>query len=113
MYRALGEGGDVCELDGIQKIGVSFSSGANPAYNGTFLASATFKPTAVTTSRYVTRARITLKAGGRLANNPAGSGTVAATFEVSFPSPGLDTACYFGATRGLTTVVPGTVTTEF
>lgn len=102
-----------CVLHGTQAMRVSFSSGANSAFNGVFPATATFKPTAVTTNGYVTRARVTMKGGGSLSGNPTANGAIAATFEVAFSGPGLSPYCYAATARGLTTTASGTVATRF
>lgn len=110
---SLGEISPTCVLDAVQALQVSFSSGANSAFNGTFPASATFKPTAVSTNGYITRARISVKGGGPIDGNPAATGEVAATFEVLFSGSGLSPYCYSASASGLTTLTPGFVVTRF
>lgn len=114
LTAVLGEGGGpACELDGTQAMRVAFSSGANSTFNGRFRATATFRPTAVTTTRHVTRARITLKAGSQLESSAGtGTGAVTAAFDVAFGGAGLSPYCTASPT-GLTTVTAGTVTTRY
>lgn len=112
LYAEFDQSGP-CVLDGTQSMEVSFSSGANSTFNGVFPATATFKPTAVTPSGYITRARVTMKGGGQLRDKPVASGAIAATFEVAFSGSGLSPYCYTATARGLTTTVSGTVTTRF
>jgi hypothetical protein len=109
----LGEGSALCVLEAAQTLDVSFSSGANSAFNGTFPATGTFKSTAVNaTTKYITKALVTVKAGGQLYGNPTASGAVKASFEVSFGGAGLSPYCS-GPNAGLTTVASGTVQTRF
>ena len=115
MTAVLGpqDSGPFCELDGAQAMEVSFSSGVNSAFNGRFMATATFRPTAVTKTNHIRRARITLKAGSQLENSAGtGTGAVTAAFDVAFGGAGLSPYCTASPT-GLTTVTAGTVTTRY
>lgn len=108
----LGEPGRTCVLEAAQTLQVAFSSGVNSAFNGTFPATGTFKPTGVNTNGYITSAVISIKAGGQILGNPTASGTVKASFQVRFSGSGLSPFCN-AASTGLTTVTSGTVITRF
>lgn len=109
-----GETSPTCTLEAAQTLEVAFSSGVNSAFNGRFPATGTFKPTAVnSTTRHITAAQITVKAGGTLTGNPTASGAVQAVLSVRFGGAGLSPYCYAAAPAGLTTVTGGTVVTRF
>jgi hypothetical protein len=110
----LGEGSDVCVLEAAQTLKVSFSSGVNSAFNGTFAATGTFKPTDInTTTHYIKSGVVTVKAGGQLEEVPTGTGTVKASFQVRFGGAGLNPYCYAASASGLSTVTSGTAMTRF
>ena len=110
----LGEGSDTCALEAAQTLTVRFSSGVDSAFNGSFPATGTFKPTGYNaTTGNITTAVVSVKAGGQVTGNPAATGTVKASFQVRFGGAGLNGYCYAATTSGLTPVTSGTVAVRF
>ena len=104
----LAQDSPVCVLEAAQTLRVSFSSGANSAFNGTFPATGSFKPTATTSSGHITAASVSVKAGGPFEAG-TGTGVVKATFQVRFGGAGLNPFCRATSPSGLSTVSAGTV----
>ena len=107
------QGSPACVLEAAQTLTVTFSSGANSAFNGTFPATGSFKPTSVTASGYIRSAIVSVKAGGPLEGHPTGTGEVKASFQVRFGGLGLSPSCYAASSSGLSTLSAGTVVTRF
>jgi hypothetical protein len=91
-----------CILQASQTLTVTFTSGANSAFSGTFGATGTFTPTAIQTSvqgsPVVKKARIAISGGSFMSSTTpttTGFGTIDRTFfDVTFPR-GLDAdLCY-------------------
>lgn len=114
----LGQTTGPCAFDPTS-VRVSFTSGANSAFNGSFDALATFKPTSVdATTRNVRSAVITVKGGSQFPYPGAGRGAINASFNVAFNSTGfrgvgLDAYCYHSSAVGLTTVANGSLSVSF
>ncbi len=103
-----------CLLSATQSLTVTFTSGVNAVFNSSFLASATFTPTAVGAN---TRYEVQLGAGG--STSPGGlatAGAIKGSFRLTL-SPALPASCPDSdiagsdlSRGGLTTVAGGVVT---
>jgi hypothetical protein len=113
----LGQSGGPCVFDPAS-VKVSFSSGANSLFSGSFFAIATFKPTTVDTTLNVRSAVITVKGGSQFPFPSSGRGAINASFKVAFNSTGyygvgLDRYCHHSEAVGLTTVADGSLSVSF
>lgn len=107
-----GDTGVPCAMEAIQSVDVSFASGVNSGFNGTFKASASYKPTAINASNNrVTKATITVKGGSQFPNPSPATGSIKASFNVAFSGLGQRTDCYAGL-KGVTTASSGAVVVQ-